>query len=172
QAVFSLCELAVNVAVTNDRTRNELRKHSDVRAEIYRISLRRRVRARNVNNVRQRLKGVKRDADGERKPKRFKMRESVDFGKVQNEKIGVFEKSEHREIKNYGKSNDPPRAFAELFSLFRGKTKEIVRRDRCDHQKDVNGLTPAVKSEAHQKQYEISPFQRREKIQNYRQRQI
>ena len=56
-------KLHVDIVVAYDRACNQLRKHGNVQRQRKRVVLRRNLPAVYVNDVAERLKGVKRDAD-------------------------------------------------------------------------------------------------------------
>ena len=60
----ALPELQSNVAVTHDRTCDELGEERNIGGKVNEVSLCRRVAAINVDDIAEHLKGVETDADG------------------------------------------------------------------------------------------------------------
>ena len=101
----AVCELTVNVAVFDDRSRYKLWKKRNVGSEIDIIALKLGLAEVKIDGVGYDLEGIEGYPDGERKPRNGRKRgkERGYASQIFNEKVGIFEKYKEREVDEYGR---------------------------------------------------------------------
>ena len=167
ECALPLGELLVHVAVPHDGARDELWEQCHIGAKGHGTLLCRDVAAVNVDNVGQCLESIERNADGKLDRELRQSREPRDGTQIVQDEAAVFEKGEQAEVDNDG--GDQPRTGMGAIPLDE-QTCGVVNGDGEDHQKEIDGLAPAVKNEARDEQYRVAGPPRDKKIEQQRQR--
>ena len=136
-------ELALDVAVPHDGPGNALMKEAHIQKQGAEFLLGHHLSAVNVHHIGQELKGIKRNADGQR-DFRDEFRNTEQRLRVAEQESGVFEHGEEPEVDGAGEHE------AELcFSgspVFADKVrKEPVGKRHADQQQDIHRLAPGIK---------------------------
>jgi len=156
-----------DVMETDNRTRDQLRKHGDVNAHVERIAQCACLAAIDVDEVRHRVKSEKRYAD--RQPRRMELRSSVFQARHMGEhaggkKTGVLEICQDDQVER-----DAQRQHHLLARRIREarhqQADQPVHGDRTDHQKHVNGLAPRIEYQTGEQQQCVPHTHRAEVIQ-------
>ena len=128
-------------------------KQADIHQKAGKAPLRLHLAAVDVNNIRQRLKGVKRNADrqcdlrNDRRPSGQALRRS-------GEKPGIFEHGERAERQNTGE-NQRKAARALVPSRPDGAGAKEIHPCHPDQQKQVDRLSPGVKYKRKGEQHRV-----------------
>ena len=148
-------ELLLHIPVLDNRARNELREQGQVQGEAQKALLRSHVLPVHVENIGQRLEGIKRDSDRQRQRRVMDVqsRQGVECIHQESE---VFKESQHQQVHEQGEEHGP---FAGT-SLFLGSANlqgaVVVQERTVDHQYDVHRFAPAVEQQAGHQQHGIS----------------
>ena len=165
----ALPELQSNVAVTHDRTCDELGEERNIGGKVNEVSLCRRVAAINVDDIAEHLEGVEADADGKAQlqKRQGKSRGGIDAGK---EEICILEIAEQPKAhKDRERQKDLRRPLPAV--LFNQQAEEIPLRDGDEHQNDIFRLAPGVEEKTYEQQRRVFQPARHQKVEQQRRRQ-
>ena len=124
-----------------------------------------------ITQIRNGLKGVKADADGQRNAEQRKVRaeKRVD---IRNKEVGILEEAKCADARDYG---SPKKYLRESLSaeLVNEKTVDIAGNNRRDHQEGVYRLAVEIEQEARYKEHYVLELKRYYKVYNqYRYKEI
>ena len=150
-----LVQLRLDVHISHDRPRDQLREHGHIRAKAHEIALRGRIAAIDVHDIGQDLEREERDADRQAdvRPRRPRERRHERRGRVEQER-GVFEHAQHGQIQRHGQHEQ------QLFAAREPGHEQAdhpVDEDGAHHQQHIDGLPPRIEHQAGQQQKHKPP---------------
>ena len=162
----SAVDLIGNIVIFDNRSRNQRREQSDIQPQLQQIALRAYFAAINVNNIRHRLKRIKRNADGQNDFQQVKVR-SERFVDVFDNEIRILEVKQKRQIQ-YQRYGDRRFFAAHPFDAQRTCP---VQQNRSQHNRQIARFAPAVKNNAGEQQPPVAVFFFQQKINGAHHRQ-
>ena len=150
-------ELLLHISVLDNRTRNELREQGQVQGKAQKTLLRSHVLPVHVENIGQRLEGIKRDSDwqGQRRVMDVQSRQGVEGIHQESE---VFKESQHQQVHEQGKEHGPFAGTSLFLSSANLQGAVVVQERAVDHQYDVHRFAPAVEQQAGRQQHQVPGF--------------
>ena len=151
-------ELVREVAVTDDRSGNQLRKEQQVERGMDGALLRRRVAAMDVDDVRDGVEGEEGDADRQQHPRHDdrpdaqSQEERVD---VVGEEVRVFEHAEDREVHG-DRQGEPAAGSRRSLGAMHRDRHPVVERDRSQHQPRERAAALGVEDDARDQQEPVA----------------
>ena len=155
-ALFASGQLSLDVPVLDDGARDELREQRDVQCEGQEDLLDADLAGVQVDDVREDLERVERDADRQRQFERRDVR-AEDAVHVVDEEVRVLEEAEDPEVEDdreneLGGRRLVPSAVPGVVDDPAGRE---VEQDAEEHQQDIDRLAPCVEHEAGAEQYAV-----------------
>lgn len=143
-----LVQLRLDVHISHDRPRNQLREHGHIRTKTHEVALRGRNAAIDVHDVGQDLEREKRNADRQAdvQVRRLRERRQERGGRVE-QKRGVFEHAQHAQIQRHGQHQQ------QLFAARESGHEQAnhpVDEDGAHHQQHIDRLPPRIEHQAGQ----------------------
>jgi hypothetical protein len=136
------------IAVSNDRSRNQLREKGNICSKVNGVLLR-LFTAIYVNNVGNDLEGVEGNSDGKNDLEKGD-RSTKDFIEVINKEVHILEVEHKGNYASYSKSDEQlgNLLFAELLDK---KSEDISEKDRYDHKTGILYSAPSIEEERERK---------------------
>ena len=147
--VLSHGKLHVDIVVAYDRACNQLREHGDVQRQRKQIVLRRNLSAVYVNDVAERLKRVKRDADRHDNV-RHRNAQSEQAVRRADEEIQILEYTQQAQI---GDNTQNEQRFSVCTA--HGQTEQVIHQYRKNQHADQPGFSVKIEEQAEQKQHRV-----------------
>ena len=147
--VLSHGKLHVDIVITYNRACDQLREHGDVQRQRKQIVLRRNLSAVYVNDVAERLKRVKRDADRHDNV-RHRNAQSEQAVRRADEEIQILEHTQQAQIGDNAQNE-------QRFSVCtaHGQAEQVVHQYRKYQYADQPGFSVKIEEQAEQKQHRV-----------------
>ena len=155
-ALFAPDQPFLDLLVLDDGARDELREQGDVQGKGHEVLLHPDLPGVQVNDVREDLERVERDADGQRKFEGRDVRAEQTVDVVDHE-VRVLEEAEDREVvDDVGDELELRKARPAVGECrVDDPSRCEVEQNAQEHQDDVHRLAPCVEHEAGQQQYAV-----------------
>ena len=158
-------QLPLHCFVLHNRPGDQLREQRDIGAEGNGVFLRCHRPAVNIDDVAERLEGVKADADGQCQFQQGQVAAGQGVHAL-HQQVGVLKDAQRPDIPRDAENKDRlgPSMLLALLQGGHRQSAQVVEQDGGKHQPDIHRLSPGVKKQAGQQQPQVAQHPRTQVI--------